>query len=77
MRKLVEIVKLNYEFSHDEIEQETLVTGLVNGFVKILNKEQYDKFVKFLIERDNLENIKIANHIITTHKICKDVFKLR
>jgi len=77
MKRLVAIVKSNYEFSQDEIEKETLVTGLVNGFIKTLNKEQYDKFVNFLIERDKLENIKIENYIIITHMICKNIFKLR
>ena len=77
MKKLIQIVKDNCEFTKEEIEQETLVTGLTNSFVKMLTEEQVTKFVDFLIARDKLEDIKINNHIIATHKICKEVFKLR
>ena len=77
MKKLIQIVKDNCEFTKEEIEQETLVTGLTNSFVKMLTEEQVTKFVDFLIARDKLEDIKIDNHIMTTHKICKEVFKLR
>lgn len=77
MKKLIQIVKDNCEFTKEEIEQESLVTGLTNSFVKMLTEEQVTKFVDFLIARDKLEDIKINNHIIATHKICKEVFKLR
>lgn len=77
MEKLIQIVKDNCEFTKEEIEQEALVTGLTNSFVKILTEDQVAKFVDFLIARDKLEDIKINNHIVTTHKICKEVFKLR
>ena len=43
----------------------------------MLTEEQVTKFVDFLIARDKLEDIKINNHIMATHKICKEVFKLR
>lgn len=77
MKKLIQIVKDNCEFTKEEIEQEAIVTGLTNSFVKILTEDQVAKFVDFLIARDKLEDIKINNHIVTTHKICKEVFKLR
>ena len=77
MEKLIQIVKDNCEFTKEEIEQEALVTGLTNSFVKILTEDQVAKFVDFLIARDKLEDIKINNRIVTTHKICKEVFKLR
>ena len=77
MKKLIQIVKDNCEFTKEEIEQEALVTGLTNNFVKMLTEEQVTKFVDFLIARDKLEDIKINNHIMATHKICKEVFKLR
>ena len=59
------------------MEQEKLVTGLSNTFVETLTEDQIAKFVDFLIARDKLEDIKINKHIATTHKICKEVFKLR
>ena len=77
MKKLIQIVRDNCEFTKEEIEQEKLVTDLSNTFVKTLTEEQVTKFVDFLIARDKLEDIKINNHIMTTHKICKEVFKLR
>ena len=77
MKKLIQIVKDNCEFTKEEIEQEAIVTGLTNSFVKILTEDQVAKFVDFLIARDKLEDIKINNHIVTTHKIYKEVFKLR
>ena len=77
MKKLIQIVKDNCEFTKEEIEQEALVTGLTNSLVKMLTEEQVTKFVDFLIARDKLEDIKINNHIMATHKICKEVFKLR
>ena len=77
MKKLIQIVRDNCEFTKEEIEQEKLVTGLSNAFVKTLTEDQVSKFVDFLIARDKLEDIKINNHIMTTHKSCKEVFKLR
>lgn len=77
MKKLIQIVRDNCEFTKEEIEQEKLVTDLSNAFVKTLTEDQVAKFVDFLIARDKLENIKINNHIVATHKICKEVFKLR
>ena len=77
MKKLIQIVRDNCEFTKEEIEQEAIVTGLTNSFVKMLTEDQVAKFVDFLIARDKLENIKINNHIVATHKICKEVFKLR
>ena len=77
MKKLIQIVRDNCEFTKEEIEQEKLVTDLSNTFVKTLTADQVTKFVDFLIARDKLEDIKINNHIIATHKICKEVFKLR
>ena len=77
MKKLIQIVRDNCEFTKEEIEQEKLATGLSNAFVEMLTEDQIAKFVDFLIARDTLEDIKINNHIATTHKICKEVFKLR
>ena len=77
MKKLIQIVRDNCEFTKEEIEQEKLVTNLSDAFVKTLTENQVAKFVDFLIARDTLEDIKINNHIVTTHKICKEVFKLR
>ena len=77
MKKLIQIVRDNCEFTKEEIEQEKLVTDLSNAFVKTLTEDQVTKFVDLLIARDKLEDIKINNHIVTTHKICKEVFKLR
>lgn len=77
MKKLIQIVRDNCEFTKEEIEQEKLVTGLSNAFVEMLTEDQIAKFVDFLIARDKLEDIKVNNHIATTHKICKEVFKLR
>lgn len=77
MKKLIKIVKENCEFTKEGIGQETLVTGLTNSFVKELTEDQISKLVDFLIARDKLRNIKIDNHIVTTHKICKEAFKLR
>ena len=77
MKKLIQIVRDNCEFTKEEIEQEKLVTDLSIAFVKTLTEDQVTKFVDFLIARDKLEDIKINNHIVTTYKICKEVFKLR
>ena len=77
MKKLIQIVRDNCEFTKEEIKQEKLVTDLSNAFVKTLTEDQVSKFVDFLIARDKLEDIKINNHIMTTHKSCKEVFKLR
>jgi len=77
MKKLIQIVRDNCEFTKEEIEQEKFVTCLSNAFVETLTEDQVAKFVDFLVARDKLEDIKINNHIVATHKICKEVFKLR
>ena len=58
MKKLIQIVRDNCEFTKEEIEQEKLVTGLSNAFVETLTEGQITKFVDFLVARDKLEDGK-------------------
>lgn len=77
MKSLIKVVDNTYKQTNEEIKQELTIRDLCYIFVKALNQEQCNVFVEILISRDNLKKIKIENHTLATHIVCKDVFKLR
>jgi len=77
MKKLIKLVESNYMATKEELKQEYKVLELMKKLFESLNQEQSDQLLNYLTERDKLEKIVIDNYIVTTHKICKEVFKLR
>lgn len=77
MKKLINLVESNYLATKEELNQEYKVLELMNKLFESLNQEQGDQLLNYLTERDKLERIVIDNYIVTTYKICKEVFKLR
>ena len=77
MKKLIKLVKSNYMVTKEELRQEYKVLELMKKLFESLNQEQSDQLLNYLTERDKLEKIVNDNYIVTTHKICKEVFKLR
>ena len=77
MKSLIKLVDNVYRLTNEEIQQELIVKNLCDSFAGTLNQKQCNTFVKILIARDKLENLKIKNYISTTHKVCKEAFKLR
>ena len=77
MKKLINLVESNYLATQEELKQEYKVLELMKKLFESLNQEQGDQLLNYLTERDKLERIVIDNYIVTTYKICKEVFKLR
>ena len=77
MKKLINLVESNYLATKEELKQEYKVLELMKKLFESLNQEQGDQLLNYLTERDKLERIVIDNYIVTTYKICKEVFKLR
>ena len=77
MKKLIKLVEYNYLATKEELKQEYKVLELIKKLFESLNQEQGDQLLNYLTERDKLERIVIDNYIVTTYKICKEVFKLR
>lgn len=77
MKKLIKLVESNYMATKEELKQEYKVLELMKKLFESLNQEQSDQLLNYLTERDKLEKIVIDNYIVTTQKICKEVFKLR
>ena len=77
MKKLIKLVESNYMATEEELKQEYKVLELMKKLFESLDQAQGNQLLIYLTERDKLEKIVIDNHIVTTHKICKEVFKLR
>ena len=77
MKKLIKLVESNYMATKEELKQEYKVLEIMKKLFESLNQEQSDQLLNYLTERDKLEKIVIDNYIVTTQKICKEVFKLR
>ena len=70
---------LNKSFVNSEKlkTQKEKVAELKMGFVSKLSDEQCIRFLEFWVEVEDMIKMQTEEYIKHTHKICKDVFKLR
>ena len=77
MKQLIDLVNKSFVNSEKLKEQKENVADLKMGFVSKLSDEQCISFLEFWIEVEDMIKMQTEEYIYHTHKICKDVFKLR
>lgn len=77
MKQLIDLVNKSFVNSKTLKTQKEKAAELKMNFVSGLTDEQYIKFLEFWVEVEEMIKIQTGKYIKLTHKICKDVFKLR
>lgn len=77
MKKLIDLVNKSFVGSEKLKTQKEKVAELKMNFVSSLTDEQCIKFLEFWVEIEEMLKTQTEEYINHTHKICKDVFKLR
>ena len=77
MKQLIDLVNKSFVNSEKLKTQKEKVAELKMGFISKLSDEQCIRFLEFWVEVEDMIKIQTEEYIYHTHKICKDVFKLR
>ena len=77
MKQLIDLVNKSFVNSEKLKEQKENVAELKMCFVSKLSDEQCIRFLEFWVEVEDMIKMQTEEYIKHTHKICKDVFKLR
>ena len=77
MKQIVNLISKSFVSSEKLKVQNEKVAGLKMNFVSTLSDEQCIKFLSFWVEVEKMIKIQTEEYINHTHKVCKDVFKLR
>lgn len=77
MKQLVNLVNKSFISSEKLKTQKEKVAELKMDFVSKLSDEQCIKFLEFWVEVEDIIKMQTEEYIKHTHKVCKDVFKLR
>ena len=77
MKKLIDLVNKSFVNSEKLKERKEKVAEKKMNFVTGLTDEQCITFLEFLVEVEDMIKMQTEEYIKHTHKVCKDVFKLR
>ena len=77
MKKIVELVDLRFKNSNDYFEKSIDIQHMKEDLVSTLTPSQKAMFENLMSNIYKLHKFDIEEHILHTHKVCKDVFKLR
>lgn len=77
MKKIVELVDLSFINSHEYFEKSIDIQHMKEDLVSTFTPSQKAIFEKLLENIYKLHRLDIEEHIVYTHKICKDIFELR
>ena len=77
MKKIVEFVDLSFMNSHIYFEKSIDIQHMKEDLVSTLTPSQKAMFENLMSNIYKLHKLDIEEHIVHTHKICKEVFKLR
>ena len=77
MKQLIDLVNKSFVNSEKLKEQKENVAELKMGFVSKLSDEKCIRVLEFWVEVEDMIKIQTEEYIYHTHKICKDVIKLR
>ena len=77
MKQLIDLVNKSFVNSEKLKEQKENVAELKMGFVSKLSDEKCIRVLEFWVEVEDMIKIQTEEYIYHTHKICKDVVKLR
>ena len=77
MKKIVKLVDQSFMNSHEYFEKSIDIQHMKKDLISTFTPSQKAMF-ETLIERIyKLHKLDIEEHIVHTHKVCKDVFALR
>ena len=77
MKKIVELVDVSFKHSHEYFEKSIDIQHMKEDLVSTFTPSQKAMFENLINHINKLHKIDIEEHIVYTHKVCKDVFKLR
>lgn len=77
MKNIVELVDLSFMNSHEYFEKSIDIQHMKEDLVSTFTPSQKSMFENLINHINKLHKIDMAEHIIHTYKVCKDVFKLR
>lgn len=76
MKQIIDLVNKSF-IDSEELKTQKKVTEMKMNFVSSLTDEQCIKFLEFWVEVEDMIKMQTEDYIKHTHKVCKDVFKLR
>ena len=77
MKQLIDLVNRSFVESEKLKAQKGKVAEMKLNFVSGLSDEQCIKFLELWVEVEDMIKMQTEEYIKHTHKICRDVFKLR
>ena len=77
MKNIVELVDLSFMNSHEYFEKSIDIQHMKEDLISTFTSSQKNMFEKLLDSIYKLNKLDVEEHILHTHKICKDVFELR
>lgn len=75
MKKIIELVDLSFKNSHEYFEKLIDIQHIKEDLVSTFTPSQKAMFEKLMDYIYKLQKLDIEEHIIHTHKVCKDVFE--
>ena len=77
MKKIIELVDLSFKNSHEYFEKSINTQHMKEDLVSTFTPSQKAMFENLMSNIYKLHKLDIEEHILRTHKVCKDVFELR
>ena len=77
MKKIIELMDLSFKNSHEYFEKSIDIQHMKEDLISTFTPSQKDMFEKLINHINKLHKLDIEEHIVHTHKVCKDVFALR
>ena len=77
MKNIVELVDLTFMNSHEYFEKSIDIQHMKEDLVSTFTPSQKARFENLMSNIYKLHKVDIEEHILHTHKVCKDVFELR
>ena len=77
MKKIIELVDLSFKNSHEYFEKSIDIQHMKEDLLSTFTPSQKAMFENLMSNIYKLHKLDIEEHILHTHKVCKDVFELR
>lgn len=77
MKKIVELVNMNFKNSQEYFKQSIDIQHLKANYIETLSAEQKQLFDNLLNSIYKLHRLDNEEYVVHTYNICKEVFKLR
>ena len=77
MKRIIKLVDLTFMNSHEYFEKSIDIQHMKEDLVSTFTPSQKAMFETLLDRIYKLHKLDIEEHIVHTHKVCKDVFALR